>query len=121
MLIQHSTFENTLTDSSWEQKFIPGVDELFLRYEGPVSNLTGMVEFQKRGVLPAGNTHWYIDESPDSSTDEDEDKNLGYFEEPKEVVVDNWGESTWADTYLCQFDTKRFNLTSSSWNAVNAN
>jgi hypothetical protein len=90
-----------------------------LRYEGPVSNLAGLVQLTKKGIaLPADNTHWYIERSPGSSTDEDA---FDIFEEPEvEEVVDTWGESTWADTYVCQFDTAGLEWTPANWNPVNA-
>ncbi|KAJ5874200.1 uncharacterized protein N7529_002630 [Penicillium soppii] len=92
-----------------------------LRYEGPVSNLTGVVELiPKMDTLPDEDGHWYVNHAHvATSPDEDE---VGYiFEEPKKKVVrDTWGESTWVDTFLCRFDPKKFNLTSSSWDEINA-
>lgn len=85
-----------------------------------MSNLAGLVHLTKKGgYLPADNTHWYIEEAPDPSTDEEDAFN--FFEEPEvEEVVDTWGESTWADTYLCQFDTAGLQWTPANWNTVNA-
>lgn len=96
-----------------------------MRYKGPISNLTGLVEIPaKARALPAANTHWYIDTSPTpsspsiSSTEEDESHEI---REPEEgVVVDTWGQSLWAEVYLSNFDSDTFNLGASSLSAFNA-
>ena len=74
---------------------MPATDELYLRYEGPNSHLTGLVMAPSPGrALPGLDTHWFMDENPGPSP---EDLSYGY-EEPSPVESgDAWGESNWAE------------------------
>ncbi|KAJ5347627.1 hypothetical protein N7541_001458 [Penicillium brevicompactum] len=80
------------------ETFFPSIGELYLRYEGPDSHLSGLITIPKSGrVVPARNTHWYIDRAP---VEEEEDGSYGYQGPGVVSSSDTWGETNWTESYL---------------------